>query len=712
LKILLNLFTTDIQEPNFVELSEPFQTEGYIVFNFQFSLSEYYLGIIETLLNYLTVEHNISPYESKIVVQTNIMNLLIAWYRLYNDIIDDFILVDQHISNFQSIEVGLDVYIKQLSTFSAIEHDACHERLYYRNIQPISPNILKPFMESYQYDLLKPFEELEMNAIYQKNKVYKQYIYKKWNFKRGNSKRKLDHIIDLTKQRCYENDIQLGKITKPSGYYYTFHYILSLPIQDLQKMQIVMALNQQMTEEDKVKVTKYILNHLSIMEEKLPFRQVINFYSFIVSLRSDKNILSKMLKYLIKDDNHVEDHYSIVTNGLFFITKANQEEYSDYFLDRVEIMHKLKEYYKPKLRIKANQLDNHLVIVTGQLLSYNHAPTKIVIDYANNMIKYFPNLKIKIVVEDMFNYSPNELFFVYAFSSADSKTFREEHNKLLHPSINVHYSNDRLSRKQRLQDDINAISNFKPQWIMKMGAPDSLAVDQLYEFYPVLSMSMGGAEYSEFVDLYTGGHSEKTIINEYILRKIENRKYIHHVVGMHFPSPIEKTKSQFNIDENSFILVTVGNRLDAEINEEFAELIIKTLKENNGMTWCIVGSSSIRIVDSLCNDLNLNERVKYFKYISELLDFYTCCDVYINPFRKGGGNSAAMAMRAGLPIVSLNKESDVIAYIGKENGVEKGDFASEINRLYQDRNSIKLNQNLCMQGLRRNLTLNKQLCKL
>ena len=664
LKILLNLFTTDMQEKDFIELSEPFNQEGYLVLNFQFSLSEYYLVIIQTLMDYLSSEHKISQYESSIVIQSNISNLLIAWYRLYNDVIDDFVLVDKNIATFHSNDVVEERFVKKLSSFIAYEHDICHKRIYYRYSKAINLNVLQRFMGSYQYDLLKPFEELDLNAVYQKRKFEKEYRFDNRSYKRISVGEKIDQVIDLSQEKVEQNNIRINEITQPAGYYFVFHYILNLPIQDLQKAKIVTMLNQQMTDEDKRKVSEFIHNYLQVTEGEHSFKQVINFYSFLVMLGTDKTAMKKMLKYIKKDKSHLDDHYAPFTNALFYITKANQKEYEDYFLDRVEIMRELKAYYKPKLQIKAQKSENHLVIVTGQLLSYNHSPTKLAIDYANHLVQYYSKLKIKIVVEDMFKYSPNELFFVYPFSSADSSTLGKEHKKLLHPSIEVYYSNSSLSRKRRLQEDIKAITNFGPTWILKVGAPDSLLVDQLYDYYPVSSGSMGGAEYSEFVDVGYSGRNVEQVLKERKEKGLSNEKFIyeHHNPGLAFPIVNSKIKrADYNMSKDDFIIVTVGNRLDAEIDSKFAEGMRKLLQKYSNIKWLLIGIEQHKIINSTFQDVF--NQVKFISYAQNLMDVYSISDVYANPFREGGGISIAMAMEAGLPVANLIGKNDGNVYV-------------------------------------------------
>ncbi|MED4882749.1 glycosyltransferase [Bacillus smithii] len=703
MKLLLNLFDESIQEKDYFNLSEVFENKGYLVFTFHFPISDYSLDIVDKILNYLIVEHNVSPYDSKIVIQSNIYNLLFSWYRLYNDVIDEFVLVDQQIVSFHAKDKGEEALIAQLSSFAAIEDDPCHDRLYYRYSRPISFDIVKLFIESYQYDLLKPFDQFKLLEVYEKKKIAKEYRFEKWNCKKITEGDSVDVIIDLNKRRKFQNNILINKVHQVQGFYFIFLYIMDLHIAIRQKEQIVMFLNQRMSEKDKQKVTKYLLNYLEVTESELSFKKVINFYTFLISLGSDKTILKNMFKYIVKDENHLDDQYAIITNALFYITKGNQKEYEDYFLDRIKIMSKLKEHYKKKVKIKASTSNNHLVIVVGQLLSYNHAPTKIAIDYANNLIKYNSKLKIKIIVEDMFNYSPNELFFVYSFSSADSKSLSKEHKKLFNPSIEVHYSNSRLPREQRLQEDINAITNFQPQWILKIGAPDSLVVDQLYDYYPVTSFSMGGAEYSEFVDVAIGGRSKEATFREINEKGLSSFRYHYfkHTPGIEFQKPKSFTsRESLNLEEEDFVIVTVGNRLDAEMDDMFINGMKTVLSHNKHVKWLLIGLERHKLINDTFGELL--KQVRFLRYAQDLMSVYSICDMYANPFRKGGGISVAMAMFAGLPVANLEGTNDANIYIPKGKAKSLYDYFSYIENLIKDKEFLNTEKEVFQETIKEN----------
>lgn len=682
MKVLVNLFTSELSESQIIDLSEPFETNGYLIYNLQFRITDCYLDIIDNVLDYLSIEYRVERYSSKMVLQSNIKNLMLAWYRLYNDVIDDFILIDQSICDFKSNDFIIDGLINQLSTFSAIENDMCHRRFYYRYTHPISRDLLRVVVENYQYDLLKSFKDLDLHAVYEKKRIRKKYNYKNYGITLGIDEEPVELIIDLEKQTIFNNDILLNKITHPSAYFTLFNYTFNSSVSQSQKNRISLLLHREMNKEDKLKLSDNILTYLSICESELSFKQIMNYLSLLALLGTEKTILKKMLSYIKNDNSSLDYHYALLTYSLFYSSNAGQDEYGTYFLDRVEIMSNLKAYYKTTLNIETVRHKNHLVIVCGQLLSYTHSPTKVVIDYANNLMKYYPNLKIKIVVEDMFCYSPNELFFVYEYFATESRTVFEEHRKLLHPSIMIHYSNKNLARKERLQDDVNRIVEFKPQWIMKMGAPDSLLVDQLYDYYPVSSLSMGGAEYSEFVDVNFGGRCKEYVFEERLEKGLVNTSYIYHQLrlGLEFEkSNICLERRELGLRKDNFVIVTVGNRLKAEMDIEFIKGMKAVLKDHSHAKWLIIGLESHPLIEC-------SQQVKFINYAEDLISIYSICDIFANPFREGGGMSVAMALFAGIPVVNIEGLNDANVYVPKQKVQTKESYFDYIDKLIKDVN--------------------------
>jgi glycosyltransferase involved in cell wall biosynthesis len=117
-------------------------------------------------------------------------------------------------------------------------------------------------------------------------------------------------------------------------------------------------------------------------------------------------------------------------------------------------------------------------------------------------------------------------------------------------------------------------------------------------------------------------------------------------------------RETLGIPANAFVYAIVGNRLGQEINDGFVTVCKKLLEANDKNHLCFIGSYNE--LPPVLKKLGLNEpgRISHIPFQDDLRSFYTVCDVYLNPFRSGGGVSAQIAILEGLPVVTL-LEGDV-----------------------------------------------------
>jgi glycosyltransferase involved in cell wall biosynthesis len=123
-------------------------------------------------------------------------------------------------------------------------------------------------------------------------------------------------------------------------------------------------------------------------------------------------------------------------------------------------------------------------------------------------------------------------------------------------------------------------------------------------------------------------------------------------------------RSQLGLPEDKFIVAVVGNRLDMEIDEEFADVLTRILMQNTKIDIVIIGEVH-GIKEFFKYEEIFEQRIHCIGYCNELMETYGVMDLYLNPKRTGGGWSSVMAMSAGLPVVTL-PECDVAYNVGEE----------------------------------------------
>lgn len=714
-KVLVSILSGIVSEERLKLVYEQFQKQGFTIEVFHDQNNELNLDSVPTIINFLQDQERYSKGIERIAVLSNVKDLLFSWFRLYNEKVNDFILVPEYIEVSSKLKEPYKTIIKQLASFASIEKEKIRDKIFVEidkeNYMGIFPFIMNKGNHEY-FTSLGSFDYID--SYTSKKAIRKKYKLDEYEIEVN--EQLVEEPIFVDTNLVIDNNMEINDALLASFSsdvqltFYLTQFIIKSRFTTQQKNQILYHLYKRINEEAiKKELSALLLTY--IKESNLSFQDKINYYSLIVLLGCNLNVLPEILHLLKQDKDFIYYHYPILTNTLFYMSKDKQESYPKLFQDRIEIMEKVNDYYKSRIELPSlpnKKTDNdikRIAIVTGQLLSINHAPTKWAIDYTNNLIKYYPELKVNIFVDDVFHYSPNEVFWTHSYASAKSSELRNEHKNYLHSNITVHYSDSNLERERRLLKDTTEMIKYNPDVIFKIGAPYSLATDLLYDYFPVVSMTVGGAEDSPFVDVFTGGHTNKTIQQEYRTQNIYDRKYIQHTIGFDFPDKIKpKKRNAYKIENNDFVMVTVGNRLEVEMTEEFIDIVCSFLNQSVATKWLIVGTKNLAYIDLKYKDLVRASKIIYVPYEKDLYSLYKICDVYVNPFRKGGGNSGAMAMKAGLAVVSLRTPLDISFFVGEEYCVSKTDFKSELERLLLDESYLKKQKQLMRKRIEEKFT--------
>ena len=152
---------------------------------------------------------------------------------------------------------------------------------------------------------------------------------------------------------------------------------------------------------------------------------------------------------------------------------------------------------------------------------------------------------------------------------------------------------------------------------------------------------------------------------------------------------------------DEFIVVTVGNRLEYEFNQEFIDIVCREIYNRETLKWVIVGIPSVKYINENYDELLKKKKIECIAYESDLSALYKIVDVYLNPDRVGGGISVAWAMLEGLPVITLDTAFDGCNWVGMENAIQ-GDYnalAYELRRLQIDKEyyrykSIEMKKNV------------------
>lgn len=322
------------------------------------------------------------------------------------------------------------------------------------------------------------------------------------------------------------------------------------------------------------------------------------------------------------------------------------------------------EEYKPNKEIKK------VAIVVGQLLGELHAPSRTALMIAMGLIKEY-GLDVHIINTNLIPVTRPLEYFGCTTANFNERLSGKQFFQYTDQEFGTHkltlYS--QLPGPFTLHSMVNLwnyIEAEKFDALINLG--DVLfALDYFFGKIPILGIPTLRELPISRADQYVLVHDTLSPAEQAIVEKHCTRPAY---LGVSFSVNPEKGKTSFSrstygIAEDAFVFVVVGNRLSQEIDKAFLNLCHNLLKKSTRNYIFFVGDSLNMPTLLEKNQLTQTGRAISFDFQQDLRSFYELCDVYLNPFRSGGGVSAQMAIADHIPVVALNK-GDVAANLTPE----------------------------------------------
>jgi glycosyltransferase involved in cell wall biosynthesis len=249
--------------------------------------------------------------------------------------------------------------------------------------------------------------------------------------------------------------------------------------------------------------------------------------------------------------------------------------------------------------------------------------------------------------------------------------------KSLEGRVHLHYARISESRLERTRGIVEAVRTWGPDAIVGVGTDASVARVWMYASYPYVAVTLGGVPRSGRADIFGRPPAMAQPWPPDLQRPGAVRDYI-----PFFELPVAQrswSKADLGWTEEERVLVTVSNRLSSELTPEFLTLVLTALQEDARLRWVLVGVLDLHQFPQLAA---ANEKIRLHGYENDLAGLYGACDLYVNPFRSGGGVSVGMAMKAGLPVLTRKDSVDARSWVGDAAEALDGDgYARELRRL-------------------------------
>jgi hypothetical protein len=313
------------------------------------------------------------------------------------------------------------------------------------------------------------------------------------------------------------------------------------------------------------------------------------------------------------------------------------------------------------------QRDKDLVFVfTGQILNLNHAPTKTLLDRCYILQKHCGK-KVFIVNTAMAS-TPTGMCPYYKLVWGDYIPELLKYSRLEWKDEQFEFMQckDNMPNLDTITELVKLLNEKKPYYILNIGG-DDICTDICGMFVPEITISTVFSDVATSCCKYqiVGGDISDEGKKKLDILNVDEENVIRTLFTFSFKEQTHTyTRAELGIPEDSFVLQVVGGRLDGEVDDEFLGMLDRVMGVNERLFVVFMGK--FETFDMRIQKYeNLAPKAIYLGYCEDALAVTECCDIYVNPRRRGGGSSAAEALYKGVPVVTL-EYGDVSSAVGEE----------------------------------------------
>ncbi len=450
----------------------------------------------------------------------------------------------------------------------------------------------------------------------------------------------------------------------------------------LDEINTVIADYLKNTEEYRKKETAKVYNDLlGIIFSKETIKDYYYVMSALFRITMIPEVYYEIIRYCIEDTSISKEIRNFIfcqcNNYRFLFSEIDTLQSMD-FLDELYSL-VLSEYKEDLLysynRVPTSERNPDLIfVITPQILSINHAPTRFLMERCY-VIETVLNKKVFIIntADALTYYGITNWYDTIVgdyYPDLDKDGFISYKDK----SFALFQCPREMPQTDIISEILNIVYTEKPYAIVSMGG-NNITSDLCSSIIPAISIPLGhnNLSYTTFqaIDEKSRDHIETWSKKH----GFDDSHYIitHPTYDLTQRKTAKLDREALGLPKNSIICLTVGYRLDFEIDEHFIK-VVETLAENN-IYSVYVGSFDYK--EKFGHSELLQKYTIYLGLQKDTLAICECCDIYLNPRRSGGGTSAAEALFKGLPVITQNY-GDVAIAVGRDFVVE--DYSEMLDR--------------------------------
>lgn len=380
--------------------------------------------------------------------------------------------------------------------------------------------------------------------------------------------------------------------------------------------------------------------------------------------------LTKKFIALVRQIEPLESRYLLLSDIAIFPVHFAECLYREFYLDLRDAYRELMESYNLQVPNKGmrsiKRAEKRAAVLFNWLGgAFNHG------DFKKYLIEELAEEKFEVQIFCLdIRLWYTGMCFIEPFDDMSCKVkpsecYASSHKAVLEGTARLQYIHGRTVR-QRMQESIDRLFAWNPDVIIDITdeiAPQSYILNQ---YFPVYYVPMRGFLSAMFFGrILSEGKRAAQYCNKFCPSMAEEQMadcYINITI------PCEKERrdrEEFQWGEEDFIMVTVGGRLEHELDEMFLASVGKMLRENPDIKWLLIGTEQIALLKNTYIEFLNSGQVRILKYENDLMGIFGICDVYLNPRRSGGGTTHLWAAGRGIPVVAdASKWFDTMELLG------------------------------------------------
>jgi hypothetical protein len=144
-----------------------------------------------------------------------------------------------------------------------------------------------------------------------------------------------------------------------------------------------------------------------------------------------------------------------------------------------------------------------------------------------------------------------------------------------------------------------------------------------------------------------------------------------------------RTRAELGLADEETVIVTCGNRLGVDMDQVFVDGLGALLLSDPNLRWVVVGGLQEFWISAFGQVLG--RQFIHIPFDADLAGLFAVCDLFANPFRAGGGNTAITAIDAGAAVVTRGDMGDVGAFVPASHlAADAGSYFANLRALVDD----------------------------